>query len=616
MNALKNLRVGTRLGLAFGIVLVLMVGMAGVGAMLVRSINHYVEFYPESILPSLRLVHQIDGFVSDARRLEGQHVLTEDDKEKKSLSTRIAKARDDVQQRLKDYELVIADDEDRALLKKVSEGVSVYLAAQDKVLKASNDSLADPTQATLARQLTFGPARTAFTPLRNDILKWWDHNEKIAAQTTEAAHAAYQRVLWIFGVATLVTLLIGVLAAVTITRSITGPVRRASESVRAVASGDLTHRLQADSTDELGQLLAMLNEMTQNLSHMVSGVRVGCDQLNVAAAEIAQGNGDLSARTESQASSLEQTAASVEQMAAQIRANADNARQADQLANHASEVARASGVAVGEVVQTMDEISASSRKIADIIGTIDGIAFQTNILALNAAVEAARAGEQGRGFAVVAGEVRLLAQRSAEAAKEIKSLIGDSVSKVESGSAQVHGARATIEQMVNEVRKVTDLVGEITVSSREQSEGVGQINLAVSQLDQATQQNAALVEQTAAAAESMRQQTDKLSEAVAAFRVEAGSATNAAVSASAGWGAKRPAVQPAARPSVAPRPTAMAAPPAAKPAAKPAFKAALKAAAKPAVKAAASSPTQAAMKPAAKPAPAAATSSEGDWETF
>jgi methyl-accepting chemotaxis protein len=323
-------------------------------------------------------------------------------------------------------------------------------------------------------------------------------------------------------------------------------------------------------------------------------VRQGCDQLNVAAAEIAQGNADLSARTENQASSLEETAASVEQMAAQIKANADNARQADQLANHASEVAAAGGIAVGEVVTTMDAISTSSRKISDIIGTIDGIAFQTNILALNAAVEAARAGEQGRGFAVVAGEVRLLAQRSAEAAKEIKSLIGDSVSKVESGSAQVLSARETIGQMVNEVRKVTDLVGEITVSSREQSEGVGQINAAVSQLDQATQQNAALVEQTAAAAESMRMQTTKLSEAVAAFRVEAGGA---------------PALRSPARP--APRPHAAAAP---RPAA---FKAKASAALKPAPRAPAkppSAPATAVLAP--RPAAPAPSGAEGDWETF
>ncbi|MDR7272556.1 methyl-accepting chemotaxis protein [Pelomonas saccharophila] len=583
MNGLNNLRVGTRLGLAFAVLLALMMAMAGVGALLTRSINHYAEYYPENILPSLRLIHQMDGAVSDARRFEQQHILTEDDKLKKQLAGEVAKVRDNIRQRLKDYELLAVDDQDRALLKTVREGAEAYFVAQDKILKASDESAADPTQGTAAREQSQA-ARAVFLPLRDSLNKWWDYNEKLAGATTEAAESAYRRVLLIFGIVSLVALVIGVLAALAITRSITGPVQKASAAVSAVAGGDLTQRLHSSSRDELGQLLSMLDEMTQNLARMVAGVRQGCDQLNVAAAEIAQGNADLSARTESQASSLEETAASVEQMAAQIKANADNARQADQLANHASEVAGAGGAAVGEVVTTMDAISASSRKISDIIGTIDGIAFQTNILALNAAVEAARAGEQGRGFAVVAGEVRLLAQRSAEAAKEIKSLIGDSVSKVESGSTQVLAARETIGQMVNEVRKVTDLVGEITVSSREQSEGVGQINAAVSQLDQATQQNAALVEQTAAAAESMRMQTAKLTEAVAAFRVEAGLAA-----APAPRNAPKPAMvaRPAA-PKTAPRPAVRPAP----------------------------QPAPAPVASAPKPAAAAPSPAEGDWETF
>ncbi|MFN3305251.1 MAG: methyl-accepting chemotaxis protein, partial [Roseateles sp.] len=471
------------------------------------------------MLPSLRLIHRIDGAVAGARRLEQQHLLMEDGQQKKAVGVELAQTREDLRKALKDYEPLVADDEDRGHLKRVTEAVDAMVAVQDKVLKASDDGVADPTQTTAARELNTGVSRERFVAVREAVGKWWDYNETLAAQATAAADAANSRVLWIFLLASVAALAVGVAAAVGITRSITAPLRRASEAVKAVAGGDLTMRLHSSSRDELGQLLTSLDEMTQNLARMVSGVRQGCEQINIASAEIAQSNADLSARTESQASNLEETAASVEQMAAQIKANADSARQADQLANHASETARAGGEAVGEVVATMDAISAASRKIADIIGTIDGIAFQTNILALNAAVEAARAGEQGRGFAVVAGEVRLLAQRSAEAAKEIKSLIGDSVTKVESGSAQVLAARDTIVQMVNEVRRVTDLVGEITVSSREQSEGVGQINAAVSQLDQATQQNAALVEQTAAAAESMRQQSGKLSEAVAAFRV-------------------------------------------------------------------------------------------------
>jgi methyl-accepting chemotaxis protein len=596
MDFLKNLRVGARLGLAFALVLALMLAMAAVGAQLVRSINYYAEYYPQNILPSLRVIHKVDGAIGDVRRLEQQHILTDDDKEKKAMAGRIAQARSEMAKALKDYEALASDDEDRALLKKVSDAVAAYLALQDKVLKASDESAADPTQGTAAREMSMGAVGSVYLPAREAVATWWEYNEKLAAQATVSAAAAYQRVLWIFGIVSAVALALGALAARIITRSITGPVQQASAAVKAVAGGDLTQRVVSTSRDELGQLLTMLDDMTQNLAGMVSGVRQGCDQLNVAASEIAQGNADLSARTESQASSLEQTAASVEQMASQIRANADNARQADQLANRASEVAQSGGAAVGEVVTTMEAISAASRRIADIIGTIDGIAFQTNILALNAAVEAARAGEQGRGFAVVAGEVRLLAQRSAEAAKEIKSLIGDSVAKVESGSTQVLSARETIDQMVGEVRRVSDLVGEIMVSSREQSEGVGQINTAVSQLDQATQQNAALVEQTAAAAESMRTQTGKLVEAVAAFHVGGGT----------------PRLAPSSRAAPAPTRPSAAKPVAARPSTKPASP-------RPPAGGAVSprpAPPLPPTPPAATPAPRAAAGAEGDWETF
>jgi methyl-accepting chemotaxis protein len=604
MAFLNNLRVGVRLGFAFALLLALLLAMAGTGALLAKSINYYADYYSSDIVPSLRIVRGIDSAISDARRLEQQHLLTDDEKEKKSLADRIAKARVEFDQSIKNYEPLVSDDRDGAFLKKVAEGGRAYFEVSAKVLKTSDESAADPTQATAAKVMTFGPARDTYRAVRDDIQKWWTYNEEVASEATAAAAAAYKRVLGIFAVACVVGLAVGIAAAFTITRSITQPLAQASVAVKAVAGGDLTQRLQSRSRDELGQLLSMLDDMTQNLARMVSGVRQGCDQLNVAAAEIAQGNADLSARTESQASSLEETAASVEEMASQIKANADNARQADQLAHHASEVAGAGGVAVGQVVETMDAISASSRKIGDIIGTIDGIAFQTNILALNAAVEAARAGEQGRGFAVVAGEVRLLAQRSAEAAKEIKSLIGDSVTKVESGSSQVLAARETIGQMVNEVRKVTDLVGEITVSSREQSEGVGQINAAVSQLDQATQQNAALVEQTAAAAESMRMQTAKLAEAVAAFRVDASLAPATPRSS--------PAPRQAA-PAPAPKPKASAS------AAPAAPRNPVKAAGAPGPSALKPAPAKAEpvmAPPAPRPAPAPAASAEGDWETF
>ncbi|WP_328589497.1 methyl-accepting chemotaxis protein [Piscinibacter terrae] len=303
-------------------------------------------------------------------------------------------------------------------------------------------------------------------------------------------------------------------------RTICGPIRRAEELADAIAQGDLSERdVDVSGKDEAAHLLQALLTMQQSLRKIVSEVRQSTDSISTASMEIATGNHDLSVRTEQTASNLQQAASSMEQLTGTVKQSADSARQADQLAASAAEVAARGGKVVSEVVSTMDDINASSKKISDIIGVIDGIAFQTNILALNAAVEAARAGEQGRGFAVVAGEVRNLAQRSAEAAKEIKGLIGASVDKVESGSKLVADAGRTMQEIVSSVQRVTDIIGEITAASTEQSDGIGQINGSVAQLDQATQQNAALVEQSAAAAESLKDQTARLSQAVSVFRL-------------------------------------------------------------------------------------------------
>ena len=299
------------------------------------------------------------------------------------------------------------------------------------------------------------------------------------------------------------------------------PVERASQAAQRLAQGDLTVRLQLDRQDELGRLMGAINQIGTGLASVVTDVRHGSDAVATASAEIAQGNSDLSARTENQASALQETASSMEQLSSTVRQNADNARQANQLAQNASSVARKGGEVVAQVVNTMNDISASSRRIADIIAVIDGIAFQTNILALNAAVEAARAGEQGRGFAVVAGEVRNLASRSAEAAKEIKSLITDSVGRVEQGTALVDQAGATMHEVVNAISRVNDIMGEISAASAEQSNGVAQVGQAVNSMDQATQQNAALVEQMAAAAASLRTQAQDLVQIVSVFKVNA-----------------------------------------------------------------------------------------------
>jgi methyl-accepting chemotaxis protein len=317
-----------------------------------------------------------------------------------------------------------------------------------------------------------------------------------------------------------IALAIGGTFAWFITRSIAQPLNKAVEVAERVATGDLTSRIDERSRDEIGQLFDALRQMNGSLAEIVGNVRNGTESIGTATQEIASGNADLSARTESQASSLEETASSMEELTQTVKQNAENARQANQLVVSASDYALKGGQVVGQVVETMGSIKESSRKIVDIIGVIDGIAFQTNILALNAAVEAARAGEQGRGFAVVAAEVRNLAQRSAGAAKEIKALISDSVEKVDAGSKLVDEAGKTMDDIVTSVKHVADIMGEITAASQEQSSGIEEVNRAISQMDEMTQQNAALVEEAAAAAESMQEQAVKLAQAVSVFKLD------------------------------------------------------------------------------------------------
>ncbi|MGJ7915628.1 methyl-accepting chemotaxis protein [Massilia sp. LXY-6] len=319
----------------------------------------------------------------------------------------------------------------------------------------------------------------------------------------------------------IIAVVLGAAVAIWLARNITAPLGYAVRVAKRVAEGDLTARVEVRSKDETGQLMAALKDMNGALLDIVTRVRTGTDTIATASIEINAGNQDLSSRTEQQASSLEETASSMEELTSTVKQNADNARQANQLAATASENAVRGGEVVAQVVSTMASIDASSKKIADIIGVIDGIAFQTNILALNAAVEAARAGEQGRGFAVVAGEVRNLAQRSAAAAKEIKDLIGDSVEKVETGSRLVDQAGATMEEVVGSVKRVSDIIGEIAAASDEQRAGIEQVNQAIVQMDQVTQQNAALVEQAAAAAEAMQDQAASLASLVGTFRTGA-----------------------------------------------------------------------------------------------
>ena len=354
------------------------------------------------------------------------------------------------------------------------------------------------------------------------IAKFTDYIQEQRDANIATAQTNFERAVLAVGVAVVLALVLMLVARMVFGRLVVRPLIDAGQHFDKIAAGDLTARVEVRNSNEIGQLFAALKRMQENLARTVSQVRRGVDEINVGSREISAGNTDLSSRTEQQAASLEETAASMEELASTVKQNADNARQANQLAASASDVAERGGAAVSEVVNTMEEISASSRKISEIVSVIDGIAFQTNILALNAAVEAARAGEQGKGFAVVAGEVRSLAQRSAQAAKEIKVLIEDSVSKVGTGSQQVERAGATMQEIVASVKRVTDIMGEISAASEEQSGGIDQVNRAVSQMDEVTQQNAALVEEAAAAAGSLQEQAQQLAEAVAVFKINAG----------------------------------------------------------------------------------------------
>ncbi|WP_428503171.1 methyl-accepting chemotaxis protein [Roseateles sp.] len=359
----------------------------------------------------------------------------------------------------------------------------------------------------------------AIDPFTNAVSALVDEQLKVAEQEYAASQARYQQAIWVVLGVFVLALAAGVVLAWRIIASIMQPLRQALHVAAQISNRDLSATVEISSQDEMGQLLQAMQRMQGQLSQTVEQIRESAEAVSVASGEISLGSNDLSMRTEQQAAALEQTAASMDQMAAAVTTNAETTHKANEMAHLASRTAELSGAAVHRVVSTMDQINGSSKKISDIIGVIDGIAFQTNILALNAAVEAARAGEQGRGFAVVAGEVRILAQRSAQAAREIKGLIGDSVSKVESGSEVAAEAGRTMEALVGQVRQVTTLLGEISTATREQSAGISQVNTAVTQLDHNTQQNAALVEESAAASESLKAQARQLADIVSSFRL-------------------------------------------------------------------------------------------------
>jgi len=379
------------------------------------------------------------------------------------------------------------------------------------------------TSGSIASAIAKGQSITAFNALADEYLTATDAVVAYEARRSEANGAAIATAVTATSLVNIVCGIVSALFSITIgfalTRSIVGPVQAAQKAADRIASGDLTGNCRAVGTDEAAQLVSSLGKMQDSLTRIVREIRSSTEQIQVASTEVASGNQDLSARTEQTAGSLQQAASSMDELTSTIRHSADAANQAHGLANSASQIATRGGQVVSQVVSTMDEINASSKKISDIIGVIDGIAFQTNILALNAAVEAARAGEQGRGFAVVASEVRNLAQRSASAAKEIKTLIDDSVGKVETGSRLVDEAGTTMSKIVASVQQVADIMSEIAAASHEQSQGIDQVNQAIIQMDEATQQNAALVEQAAAAAASMQQQAVSMMDEVSVFKL-------------------------------------------------------------------------------------------------
>ncbi|ASU37868.1 methyl-accepting chemotaxis protein [Herbaspirillum sp. meg3] len=521
MKWFYDLKISRKLISVFCIVIAM---EAVLGAFAIRElgrVNQASTDIATNWLPSIRTLSQLKLSLSRIRSFELQHILASTPQEFEEIEKNADKQIANLKKQQDKYVKQISEPEERAIYPEVEKAIVVFLSEHKKILDISRTNKNED-----ARTLLKGESTKVYRNLLDQVEKLVEVNEKGSERSSADADATYASAkLWIISMLA-ICLVAAMTLAAWISRVISKPLGAAVEVAQRVADGDLTADIQLAGKDETGQLLQALKGMNDNLLKIVGEVRTGTDTIATASNEIASGNMDLSSRTEQQAGSLEETASAMEELTSTVKQNADNARQANQLAVTASEVASAGGEVVGQVVNTMGSINESSRKIVDIISVIDGIAFQTNILALNAAVEAARAGEQGRGFAVVASEVRSLAQRSAAAAKEIKILIDDSVAKVDVGSKLVEQAGTTMDEVVNSVKRVTDIVSEITAASQEQSQGIEQINLAITQMDEVTQQNAALVEQAAAAAQSLQEQAGRLSEVVGVFKLDERSAVS------------------------------------------------------------------------------------------
>ena len=510
---LNDMKLGARLGLGFGMVLVLAAVIALVG-----------WFRLASMLDGAERNVQAQERASAAQRWEGLTLLNVNRTLAIAKSGGIADVKGYFAPMIKDtsaeiskvqkgLEDAVDNDEERARFKDIADKRKTYINSRDNIFSLLE--IEDPG-AKEALDSTLMPAVTAYLKAIND---YQQHQRELATQTNEETKdLAEQARAMLLGLAAC-CLGIGAVCAWLITRSVTQPLRHAAEVTKVIASGDLSHPVHAHGRDEVAELLGSLHQMQESLRDIVGNIHSSTDSIATASNQVAAGSLDLSSRTEQAASSLQQTASSMEEISGTIKHTADSARMATELAHGAATAATQGGQVVSQVMSTMDAITQSSRRIGDIIAVIDGIAFQTNILALNAAVEAARAGEQGRGFAVVAGEVRALAHRVAEAAKEVRTLISASVEQVEAGSGLVQEAGASMSAIVESVQRVNDIIGEISTAASEQSDGISQVNVAVSQMDQMTQQNAALVEESAAAAESLKDQSKRLTQVISVFRL-------------------------------------------------------------------------------------------------
>jgi methyl-accepting chemotaxis protein len=518
---IKNMKIGTRLGLGFGAAFLLLMLVAGTALRDVSDIADRVTHITEVSDAKLKLLNDFQNGVSKRAIAARNLALTADPTAQTKDIALVRTSQVDIDEATRNLGAALKNQgaiaaEEQQLFDKVLAAEAKYIPVATRVVTLATTQKTD--LAVVAIQQECNPLLMELFTHSAAFKDYLTQDVKADVEASQAVlHRAQLTILLLAGGA----FFAGAFLSWWLTRSITKPLTQALALAEQVAQGDLTSRVTTTNGDESGQLLQALQKMNDSLIGVVTKVRLTSNGVATASTEIASGNLDLSQRTEQQASALEETAASMEQLGSTVRQNADNARQANQLALGASTVAIKGGEVVSQVVTTMKGINDSSKKIADIISVIDGIAFQTNILALNAAVEAARAGEQGRGFAVVASEVRSLAQRSAEAAKEIKGLIGASVERVEQGTALVDQAGVTMTEIVTAIKRVTDIMGEISAASTEQSAGVAQVGEAISQMDKATQQNAALVEESAAAAEGLKTQAQQMVQAVAVFKLNA-----------------------------------------------------------------------------------------------